>query len=127
MSAPHAVLRQREIEKEVKDLGGDAPINALSEALSCVRGLVVLYNDKMRELPGPTKVRATASPRTTFAHAVTCSEELTHHPHHPHHSHHPHPILPTFTCPKNHPTLLPLPLSPSLSLSLLSTGNQKGL
>ena len=77
MSAPHAVLRQREIEKEVKDLGGDAPINALSEALSCVRGLVVLYNDKMRELPGPTKVRATASPRTTFAHAVTCSEELS--------------------------------------------------
>jgi len=47
------VARQRKIEKEIEEKGGNEEINALSHVLNCIRGLSVNFNENMRAMPGP--------------------------------------------------------------------------
>mmetsp|Transcript_11578 Transcript_11578/g.29475 ORF Transcript_11578/g.29475 Transcript_11578/m.29475 type:complete len:623 (+) Transcript_11578:153-2021(+) len=47
------VLRQREIETELQEIGDHDQSHVLSEVLSCIRGLLTTLDDKMMALPGP--------------------------------------------------------------------------
>jgi hypothetical protein len=46
------VARQRKLEKEIEEKGGDDNLNALSHVLGCIRGLSVHFNENMRTMPG---------------------------------------------------------------------------
>ena len=50
------VARQRAIEREIQEKGGADDLNALSEILSCIRGLSIQFNESMRSMPGPETV-----------------------------------------------------------------------
>ncbi|UPQ99218.1 PH domain-containing protein [Chloropicon primus] len=50
------VARQRMLEKQIHEMGGDEGVNALSEVLSCIRGLSITFNENMRSMPGPERV-----------------------------------------------------------------------